>query len=73
MEVEVKAEAMEFSQLGNVAQASTQSASSSVSVLKLQNNYNMIYLQISEVVNSLKDLIEYSRETRIDTWLSDYL
>ncbi|KAJ9560407.1 hypothetical protein OSB04_005567 [Centaurea solstitialis] len=84
----------QVSQLGNAAQryqASTQSASSSLSVPELQNNCNMFVdsarqlakaldvplvndlgytkryvrcLQISEVVNSMKDLIDYSRETR---------
>ncbi|XP_071715513.1 transcriptional corepressor SEUSS-like [Rutidosis leptorrhynchoides] len=84
----------QVSQLGNAAQkyqASTQNASSSLSVPELQNNCNMFVasarqlakalevplvndlgytkryircLQISEVVNSMKDLIDYSRETR---------
>ncbi|KAK9053785.1 hypothetical protein SSX86_024859 [Deinandra increscens subsp. villosa] len=84
----------QVSQLGNAAQkyqASTQNASSSLSVPELQNNCSMFVasarqlakalevplvndlgytkryvrcLQISEVVNSMKDLIDYSRETR---------
>ncbi|KAL8225637.1 hypothetical protein R6Q57_018194 [Mikania cordata] len=84
----------QVSQLGNAAQkyqASSQNASSSLSLPELQNNCNMFVasarqlakalevplvndlgytkryvrcLQISEVVNSMKDLIDYSRETR---------
>ncbi|KAK9073174.1 hypothetical protein SSX86_007498 [Deinandra increscens subsp. villosa] len=84
----------QVSQLGNAAQkyqASTQTASSSLSLPELQNNCNMFVasarqlakalevplvndlgytkryvrcLQISEVVNSMKDLIDYSRQTR---------
>lgn len=83
----------QVTQLGIAAQkyqASTQNASSNLSVPELQNNCNMFVssarqlakvlevplvndlgytkryvrcLQISEVVNSMKDLIDYSRET----------
>ncbi|KAI7741232.1 hypothetical protein M8C21_023842, partial [Ambrosia artemisiifolia] len=70
----------QISQLGNAAQkyqASTNNASSNQSAPELQSNCNMFVASarqlakalevplISEVVNSMKDLIDYSRETNI--------